>query len=190
MCLSFSTSLAVQRTSPILVSDAGSSQHDPNQFIARLNSRTPQCPVLMNTLHFPPSLPPERYAQVRLQNLRSGNDKGFVIRQQTSSEGTLSTPLPSLAVDGYANCIYTIDLACELHSAPPCRFEQDQQPYVFTACGHCFGYNSAFSGKACPLCRQTGPYVPLLFPFTPAICADLPTHVFHPCGHAASLQVS
>ena len=68
--------------------------------------------------------------------------------------------------------------------------EKDQQPYVFTACGHCFGYNPAFSGKVCPLCRKEGPYVPLIFPFAPSICVDRPTHVFHPCGHAASHKVS
>lgn len=42
--------------------------------------------------------------------------------------------------------------------------DPERQPYVFTACGHCFGYNPAFNGKACPLCRQEGPYVPLLIP--------------------------
>jgi hypothetical protein len=66
----------------------GVATQDPNHFIARLNSSKPLCPVLMNTLHFPPRLPVQKHALARLQSLRAaGQDSGFVACQHPSSAG-------------------------------------------------------------------------------------------------------
>jgi hypothetical protein len=62
--------------------------------------------------------------------------------------------------------------------------------YVFPACGHVHGYHKSLEGRPCPLCRTRGPFVPIAFAFEPAICYRRPTHVFNPCGHAASRKVS
>lgn len=63
----------------------------------------------------------------------------------------------------------------------------DEQVHVFPACGHVFGYHSSLeAGRVCPLCRQLGPFVALAFAFESSICTGLPSHVFNPCGHAAS----
>lgn len=44
--------------------------------------------------------------------------------------------------------------------------------------------------RPCPLCRSKGPFVPIAFSFESSICSGKPTHVFNPCGHVASKQVS
>jgi hypothetical protein len=44
--------------------------------------------------------------------------------------------------------------------------------------------------RPCPLCRRTGVFTPLIFPFDPVICPKPPTHVFNPCGHAAAKEVN
>ena len=64
-------------------------------------------------------------------------------------------------------------------------------PYLLPikACGHVHGYHKSLEGKSCPLCRKSGPYVPIAFAFEPSICSRKPTHVFNPCGHVASKQV-
>ena len=57
---------------------------------------------------------------------------------------------------------------------------------VFPACGHVHGYHVNLIGRPCPMCRTVGPFVPIAFAFEPAVCQAKPTHVFNPCGHAAS----
>lgn len=44
--------------------------------------------------------------------------------------------------------------------------------------------------RPCPLCRCKGPFVPVSIPSRNVLCSSKPTHVFNPCGHAASEQVS
>eukprot|EP00668_Euglena_longa_P035989 GGOE01046243.1.p1 GENE.GGOE01046243.1~~GGOE01046243.1.p1 ORF type:complete len:603 (+),score=127.87 GGOE01046243.1:199-1809(+) len=65
-------------------------------------------------------------------------------------------------------------------------------PLVFTTCGHVLGntpQNAALD--TCPLCRHKGPSTPLRFDYHKALVASppqesIPTHVFHPCGHATT----
>ena len=65
-----------------------------------------------------------------------------------------------------------------------------RRPYVFPACGHVHGYHPSLEGAPCPMCRAQGPFVPVALAFdSVAISRDLPTHVFNPCGHAASKSV-
>jgi pellino len=79
---------------------------------------------------------------------------------------------------------------------------QSSTPYVFSSCGHVYGYSKELEGRSfnlnsldsislssCPMCRKSGPYLPLILPSDNSICSKKPTHVFNPCGHAASLQV-
>lgn len=66
--------------------------------------------------------------------------------------------------------------------------KEENRPYVYPACGHIFAYHKSIQCRPCPLCRKEGPFVPLAFNFEPAICDDLPTHVFNPCGHISSLK--
>ena len=44
------------------------------------------------------------------------------------------------------------------------------------------------SNGNCPLCRCVSPFVSIQMPFESMICDQYPTHVFNPCGHAASLE--
>ncbi len=68
------------------------------------------------------------------------------------------------------------------------ELKEENRPYVYPACGHIFAYHKSIQSRPCPLCRKEGPFVPLAFNFEPAICGDLPTHVFNPCGHISSLK--
>lgn len=60
--------------------------------------------------------------------------------------------------------------------------------YVFPACGHVHGYHRSMEKKSCPMCRKVGVYVPLQIPICNQFDESIPTHVFNPCGHAASLE--
>ena len=66
--------------------------------------------------------------------------------------------------------------------------EEECRSYVYPACGHIHGYHRSLEDRCCPLCRMSGPFVPIAFSFESAICNKKPTHVFNPCGHVASKQ--
>jgi hypothetical protein len=65
---------------------------------------------------------------------------------------------------------------------------EEHRSYVFPTCGHVHAYHKSLESKPCPLCRTVGSFVPLAFAFEPAICSDIPTHVFNSCGHVASYE--
>ena len=76
-------------------------------------------------------------------------------------------------------------------SVPNCDYSDvpsDRRAYVFTACGHVFAFSPSLVGTRCPLCRTDGPFRPVAFSFDVALDVGLPTHVFNPCGHVASLD--
>jgi len=64
--------------------------------------------------------------------------------------------------------------------------EDDRKPYIFPNCGHVQGFHRSMVGSKCPICRAEGPFVPLNIPCEFSICADIPTHVFNPCGCAGA----
>jgi hypothetical protein len=64
---------------------------------------------------------------------------------------------------------------------------ETRRAHCFPKCGHVHGYSREMDGQPCPMCRTAGPFVPVAFPFAPSICDELPTHIFNPCGHVASL---
>jgi hypothetical protein len=73
-------------------------EDDPNHFLDRLNGQNPVCPVLMNSLHFPPRLPARRQALARLQSLReTGRECGYVACQLPNQ---VSLPPLTHAVEG------------------------------------------------------------------------------------------
>lgn len=64
--------------------------------------------------------------------------------------------------------------------------DENKRSYVFPTCGHVFAFHKNLVGRPCPLCRTSGCFVPLALEFQEHISVDFPTHVFNPCGHAAS----
>ncbi|XP_078001317.1 E3 ubiquitin-protein ligase pellino homolog 1-like [Glandiceps talaboti] len=74
----------------------------------------------------------------------------------------------------------------------------EKQPYVYLKCGHVHGYHrwgrrdSAKEKedleRTCPLCREVGPYVPMVMGNEPSFYVDSgpPSHAFCPCGHVCS----
>ncbi|XP_002732075.1 E3 ubiquitin-protein ligase pellino homolog 1-like [Saccoglossus kowalevskii] len=74
----------------------------------------------------------------------------------------------------------------------------DKQPYVYLKCGHVHGYHGWVGkqssndkedlNRTCPLCREVGPYIPVVMGNEPSFYVDSgpPTHAFCPCGHVAS----
>lgn len=65
---------------------------------------------------------------------------------------------------------------------------EENRPFVFPACGHIFAYNKSLENRSCPLCRTSGCFVPMAFEFEPMLGSGIPTHIFNPCGHAASYE--
>lgn len=64
--------------------------------------------------------------------------------------------------------------------------EEGHRAYVFPSCGHVHGFHQSLVGKNCPMCRTPGDFVPLIFHLNSILWRGRPTHVFNPCGHAAS----
>ncbi|XP_070578036.1 E3 ubiquitin-protein ligase pellino homolog 2-like isoform X2 [Ptychodera flava] len=72
----------------------------------------------------------------------------------------------------------------------------EKQPYVYLKCGHVHGYHSwgvrqsskEDSERTCPLCREIGPYVPLVMGNEASFYVDSgpPSHAFYPCGHVCT----
>uniref|UniRef100_A0AAZ3QCA6 Pellino E3 ubiquitin protein ligase 1 n=1 Tax=Oncorhynchus tshawytscha TaxID=74940 RepID=A0AAZ3QCA6_ONCTS len=82
----------------------------------------------------------------------------------------------------------------------------EKQPWVYLQCGHVHGYHNWGShrdrdrldrdqeereqgwSRECPMCRATGPYVPLWLGCEASFYLDTapPTHAFSPCGHVCS----
>lgn len=73
--------------------------------------------------------------------------------------------------------------------------ENSKQPYAYLKCGHVHGFHEWNSkdqeGKEermCPMCREVGPYEPLIMGNEASFCVDSepPSHAFCPCGHVCS----
>lgn len=84
---------------------------------------------------------------------------------------------------------YTSTVSVHIPRTDFSDIEENCRTYVFPACGHVHGYHQSLVGKPCPLCRQPGPYAPLAFEFDSQFSTTKPTHVFNPCGHAASRDI-
>ena len=139
------------------VAAASGRRVDPEAVISRLNDIKPQCPVLLNDIRMSFVSARERFEK-ELQRLLHGTNGGSFIKR----------------------------LNLRVPSTDPSLVGQDGAPYVFPACGHVQGWHKNMVGVPCPLCRKHGPFVPLALALEPAICSGHPTHVFNPCGHAAS----
>lgn len=127
------------------------------ELIRSMNKLQPQCPVMFNEIRF-------HYVDPHK-------------REQNAMLNLTSEPVNNISGHGPTH-IPTTDFS---------ELPEDQRMYVFTSCGHVFGYHSSLEQSvSCPLCRKIGPYVPLLLPFEKSICDGFPTHVFNPCGHGVS----
>jgi pellino protein len=131
---------------------------DPAEVITSLNAMKPQCPVLFN--------------EIRFAYLDSKERAMNAIRRSADEH------LPLVMPHG------NIHIPATDYSA----VNEESRSYVFPACGHVHGYHRSMVDKPCPFCRKTGPFTPIAFSFEPALCDKLPTHVFNPCGHVASLS--
>lgn len=69
---------------------------------------------------------------------------------------------------------------------------ENHRPFVYPSCGHVHAYHKSLASartKQCPICRTIGPFVPLIFSYDAVLSPQIPTHVFNPCGHVASLEL-
>ncbi|XP_054845835.1 E3 ubiquitin-protein ligase pellino homolog 3 isoform X2 [Eublepharis macularius] len=74
---------------------------------------------------------------------------------------------------------------------------EKKQPWVYVNCGHVHGFHNWGFRKEkgglereCPMCRRSGPYVPLWLGCEAGLYLDAgrPTHAFCPCGHVCSAK--
>ncbi|XP_061461971.1 E3 ubiquitin-protein ligase pellino homolog 3 isoform X2 [Rhineura floridana] len=74
---------------------------------------------------------------------------------------------------------------------------EKKQPWVYINCGHVHGFHNWGFRKEkgglereCPMCRRSGPYVPLWLGCEAGLYLDpgRPTHAFCPCGHVCSAK--
>lgn len=137
-------------------------QLQPQEVIENLNSLKPQCPVLCTDIKF--TYVDSRERERKAHQKASDDDCGSAA-PMSMRYGPVHVPL--------------VDLE---------DVTEESRSYVFPACGHVHGYHKSLEGKPCPLCRKLGSFVPIAFEFEPAICDQVPTHVFNPCGHVASLR--
>ena len=102
-----------------------------------LNASRPQCPVLLQGIHFNPL-----FQDTNEQDLQT-----WELLQRQYNEGYATSV--SLT-DKSSLLMESDDDAEELTSL------LQRQPYVFPACGHVFGFCEQLKGKSCPLCRKAG----------------------------------
>lgn len=74
--------------------------HDSNCFITKLNDCKPTCPVLMNTLHFPPCVPSQKQAVMHVHNLRMTEQMNGLMASQHSSAAGSSQLIPAQICGG------------------------------------------------------------------------------------------
>ncbi len=147
----------------------------PSTVISTINKKNPQCPVLLRPISV-------KYLSDRERLMSAFNSCSQIIdfnNFNLTHKGKL-----------FANEMNMLESI----------------PFVFTACGHVHAYSKELIGRSiiflcekyynsfifcrpCPLCRAKGSFTQLIFPFVAGICGVVPTHVFNPCGHAASEEV-
>ncbi|CAM9435056.1 unnamed protein product [Ectocarpus sp. 4 AP-2014] len=148
----------------------------PSQVIELLNDRQPQCPVQLQTLQFKPWKPPPTSWTSSETGGASGDAAVAMAATTTAADGAVG------AEDvGERNDALGDDGDTE---------EKTLVPHIFPACGHVQGYAKQLAWGPCPMCRTPGPLVEIKFGWCPAIDREVPTVVFNPCGHAASLEVA
>ena len=170
--MSFSSATTMETFQPRL---------SPKDLIQRLNGSNPTCPVLYNSLVFTHTSAKERAFREYLRLKQNCTNR-------LQCNGTNSLPLGAAFLtigDSFATTPFTVPLS-DLEGS-------ERRAMVFPACGHVFGYHKSLYGQACPMCRTVGPFKPLVFSFEPALHGPVHspadavhTHVFNPCGHAAS----
>ena len=137
---------------------------EPRKVINQFNSMRASCPVMMSTLAF-------EHINENERNMQANNCwKKPVGRYLHEIDVDVY-----IDDDGSINGMKTSKATCI-------------EPWVFAACGHVHGYSESLEGGNCPLCRCVSPFVSIQMPFESMICDQYPTHVFNPCGHAASLE--
>lgn len=136
------------------------------RFMGDFNSMQVQCPVNLQTIKY-----------TRSQSTAGDDYWGVPGFHNSKAEDDLRPP--SSTAEGKE-----VDAGSDLEE------EDEEAAGIFPACGHLVTYSpSMASGLThCPLCRQCSSLVPLSIAYTPAVTyGDTPpTHVFNPCGCAAS----
>ncbi|CAM9116456.1 unnamed protein product [Ectocarpus fasciculatus] len=149
----------------------------PSQVIELLNDRKPQCPVQLQTLQFKPWQPPP----ISSTPSETGGASGDAAVATAAAAGA--------AADGVVGA----EDVGEINDAQGNDGDTEGKalvPHIFPACGHVQGYAKQLAWGPCPMCRTPGPLVEIKFGWCSAIDREVPTVVFNPCGHAASLEVA
>lgn len=145
---------------------------NPEDVIMSFNAQKPQCPVQFNEIRFSFTSPHERIRRAVNRIYLEEDTDGSPVATTTGGSGGLGMRYTPLHVP-------TTDYS---------HITEESRTYVFTNCGHVYGYHKMLENRPCPCCRANGPFMPIAFPFESAICDQIPTHVFNPCGHIASLE--
>ena len=143
---------------------------DAKAVINQFNSMKASCPVMMSTLAF-------EYVSDSERNKRESLSWKKAVGKHLHEVDA------DINVDDYGDIETNGNGAMMKTSKASCI-----EPWVFVACGHVHGYSESLEGSNCPLCRRAGPFIPIKMAFVNEICNDQPTHIFNPCGHAASLE--
>ena len=141
---------------------------DPRKVIDHFNSIKASCPVMMSTLAFEYI---RDYERERRAHLSWRKAVGKYLHEVDVD----------ISVDDFGDVEAGDDVTKS--SKASCI-----EPWVFAACGHVHGYSESLECSNCPLCRRASPFTPIRLPFEDEICNKCPTHVFNPCGHAASIE--
>ena len=147
-----------------------------------LNASQPICPVALGSLHFSieeQSVRARRAMMLLLQEARSLRRHFVCDKQDDKNYVEVFNNVDEIECMRYGS--FHIDMDKHYNGT-------SKSAYVFPKCGHIHSYNSNLEGRPCSLCRETGSYVSLKFACEPLIDDEKPSHVFNPCGHAASLS--
>ena len=154
---------ATSSTQPVVKLDARAVIH-------QFNSMKASCPVMMSTLAF-------EYESASERNKRSHLSWKKAIGKYLHEVDV------DIRVDDYGNIDTNGNDSLMRTSKASCI-----EPWIFVACGHVHGYSESLEGSNCPLCRRAGPFIPIQMAFENEICNKQPSHIFNPCGHAASME--
>jgi hypothetical protein len=187
----------------------------PSNIVKQLNDLKAHCPVLFNEIEFYYLNEQEKYQIIRKKVEMDdifplAYHSGPIHIPTSTFSSTLSVGSPSSSFSSMSSIV-------DNHIFPgPSHIAEDHRSFVFPYCGHVFAYHKSLEEKACPLCRQHGPFVPLSIAFEPTFSmspssfssnppfsypscslsissslasSDSDFYVFNPCGHTSSFEL-
>jgi hypothetical protein len=142
--------LLFQHQRDVSTSQASGTAPSAAAIIASINSKRPQCPVLMRSLQLEYCSTRDRLLQSLSQSLCQECQHGSCNlqgRHRHSSAGTLHSFLATPASVSGSSRLGQSRADCEGTTLAQLEDEAAVQPYVFTACGHVHSYSKELAGR-------------------------------------------